>query len=160
MNPAPTSALDTLAEREQIERDHALVRLQEVQALATQAHLQLAQLCQYRVDYAQRWATQFRAGSAMTVVNCYQSFMQRLDLAVEQQTRVVTQSQQRIEPHEVMLRECELRLAAVQKLIERRRQQTAHQAVRAEQRQSDETAQRVHASTRAARHATELNRMK
>jgi flagellar FliJ protein len=146
-------ALNTLREREQAERDRALALLRDAQSQADHAQAQAEQLRQYRAEYAQRWTSQFRQQGTMELVQCYQSFMQRLEQAVAQQAALAEQSRVRVDAQRDLLRECELRLASVCRLIERREHQQRRLADRAEQRASDETAQRAHerrqAETRA-----------
>jgi flagellar FliJ protein len=146
-------ALNTLLEREQAERDRALAQLREAEAQAAQARTQAEQLRQYRADYVERWTRQFRQGGTMDLVQCYQSFMQRLEQAVQQQAQVAGHAQARLDTYLDALRAAEMRVASVRKLIERRQQQLRHQAERADQRHTDEAAQRLHSLTRAARRA-------
>jgi flagellar protein FliJ len=147
------AALNTLREREQAERDRALAQLRDAQSQADHAQAQAEQLRQYRAEYAQRWTTQFRQQGTMELVQCYQAFMQRLEQAVAQQAAIAEQTRLRVDLHRDAVRECEMRLASVARLIERREQQQQRQADRAEQRASDETAQRVHERTQAGRRA-------
>jgi flagellar FliJ protein len=148
------SALHTLLEYEARERDAARTRLHDALAQAEHARAQAEDLERYRHDYGQRWARQFRQSGAAEIVQCYQSFMQRLDHAVVQQAAAATHAQQRAEAAIETLRAHEQRVAAVHKLIERQQQALARAGQRAGQRQDDEFAQRSHARLAAEREAT------
>lgn len=153
MNPNGADALTTLLEREQEERDRVRVRLRDAQLQADHALAQARQLQQYRAEYGQRWTQQFRQGGTIELVQCYQSFMQRLEQAVAQQQQLADQAAMRLESFRDAVRECEMRVASVRKLIERRERQKQRVAERADQRQSDESAQQLHARARAHRRA-------
>lgn len=136
-------ALATVLSRAESERDQILSALRRAEEQARRAQAQAAQLLAYRAEYEQRWHAQFARGGSAEIVQCYRSFMARLDEALGQQRAQADAAA----AHEHRLRdrfvEAERRVASVRKLIERRlaEQRRAH-AVR-EQRQNDEHAMRL-----------------
>lgn len=136
----PLLALLALAERD---RDQSLAAHQRALRAAEQASAQAQQLIGYRSDYEQRWTTQFRSEGAMTVVHCYQGFMNRLGQAVAHQDTVIERSRQQLAAAEQRLREQELRVASVRKLIERRSLEQQRLTERREQKATDEFAARA-----------------
>ena len=124
-------------------RDAALADHQRARAASAAAELQAGQLRQYRSEYEQRWRTQFAREGRIELVHCYQSFTERLTLAVEQQTRIAEHAAQQVERVLSLLREAEMRCASVRKLIERRLAEQRAAGERIEQKQSDEAASRV-----------------
>jgi flagellar protein FliJ len=141
-----------LLERERTERDQALLGAREAEGLASRNAAQAQQLLDYRGEYLQRWSSRFRTQGSIELVQCYQGFMQRLEQAIHQQRLVAEQAQARLRCARDALRERELRVGSVEKLIERRRRELQRRAARQEQSQSDEAAQRSHARRRLAHH--------
>jgi flagellar protein FliJ len=125
------------------QRDAAIAEHQRAIQASTAATAQAEQLHAYRRDYEQRWSEQFKREGKIELVRCYQSFMERLTQAVDQQTSVAEYAAQQVDTALSALRECELRCASVRKLIERRTQE--HRAVeeRRDQKQTDEQASRI-----------------
>ncbi len=140
-----SAPLHTLLEHEERERDAARARMHDARAQADHARAQADDLDRYRQDYGQRWSQQFRRQGTPEVLQCYQSYMQRLDQAVVQQAAVADHAQQRVDATVDTLRGHEQRVAAVRKLIERQQQVRDRAEQRAEQRRDDEFAQRSHA---------------
>lgn len=138
-----TQALNILLERAEAERDDALAKLQELQRQAEAAQAQAQQLGQYRSDYQQRWTQQFARQTTIDIVGHYQNFGQRLDQAIAQQGAVSQFAQQRVERAREALRDLELRVASVRKLIERRQSELRRSAQRREQKATDEQAARA-----------------
>ena len=124
-------------------RDAAEADHRRLQALGAAAVAQCGQLRGYRQEYEQRWAGQFRAASPIELVHCYQSFTQRLALAIEQQARIAEHAAQQLERARTALLDAELRCASARKLIERRRLEQRLGAERREQKQTDEAASRA-----------------
>ncbi len=139
-----------LLEREEAERDQALMRLQQAEDEARRAQSQAEMLTAYREEYRQRWGAQFARGGSMPVVQCYQGFMARLDQAIAQQQLQVDATQQRVGQCRAALAAQQVRVASVRKLVERRERDQQHRAARREQKTTDETAARAH------RHAQSL----
>jgi flagellar protein FliJ len=136
-------ALDTLLQRAVAERDQAVLALGRAEQALRRQQLQLEQLGSYRSEYQQRWAGQFGRGGAIEIVLCYQSFVQRLDAALDQQQRQVQTASVGVQRARESLLACEMRAASVRKLIERRSTERQRAQDRREQRQSDERAQQA-----------------
>lgn len=134
--------LGTLLEREQQRRDDALTECQALERQAQAARAQVGTLETYRVEYQQRWSGQFARSAPIEIVRCYQGFVSRLDHAIVAQEGVARQAEARWAAGRERLRQRELKLATVRRLIERRQQALQLQADRREQKQSDEAAQR------------------
>lgn len=132
-----------LLDRATQERDRLAAELRRGEQLAERQRRQGEQLSTYRTEYTQRWGNQFGRGGAIEIVHCYQSFMQRLDDAVEQQQRHVEAADRAVLMMRQALVHAEVRVASVSKLIDRRRTEMQRTQDRRDQRQSDETAQQL-----------------
>lgn len=141
MSQDSLEALHLLLERATQERDRLAGELRRTEGLTQRARQQAEQLAGYRTEYRQRWSTQFGQGSAVEIVHCYHSFMQRLDEAMAQQQQQVEAAARQEATLRQALMHAELRAASVRKLIERRQAEQRHRQARREQRQTDETAQ-------------------
>ncbi len=124
------------------QRDAAITEHQRAQGVAEAARAQAEQLRGYRRDYEQRWSAQFCREGKIELVRCYQSFMERLTLAVEQQARIAAHAAQQVERALTALRDSEMRCASVRKLIERRVAEQRLATDRRDQKQTDEAATR------------------
>jgi len=133
-------ALLVLLQQEEQVRDTALAALRRSDDAARRAQAQLEQLLQYRRDYEQRWTREFAQRGSIDIVRCYQGFMDRLTQAVEQQHRTAEHAKDQLQAARDALRERELRVASIRKLIERRERELQAAAARHEQRGSDELA--------------------
>ncbi len=138
----PNTALRTLLEQAETERDAALARLLSADDAARQARAQAEQLHAYREDYRRRAPAQHGRSASIELVRCHQGFMQRLDQAIEQQRGQLQRLEQQAGEQREVLLQREVRVASVKKLLERRAQEGQRDAARAEQRQSDESAVR------------------
>jgi flagellar protein FliJ len=136
----PLFALLAVAEGE---RDHSLAECRRAARSAEIASQQGEQLIGYRSDYEQRWTTRFRTEGSMPVVHCYQGFMNRLGQAVSHQDQVIRKAAEQLAAAEQSLRQHELRVASVRKLIERRELELRVSADRREQKATDEFAARA-----------------
>lgn len=136
----PLTVLLGQAERE---RDEALAAVQKAAALERAAQAQAEQLVAYRLDYEVRYRERFSRQSAIDVFQSYQNFMARLTLAVEQQQQQVEAAARRVVAAREVVREQELRVASVKKLLERRLIEIRHASERRDQKQTDEFASRV-----------------
>jgi flagellar protein FliJ len=124
-------------------RDAAYAEHQRRLAASEAATTQVEQLRSYRRDYEQRWSAQFCRDGKIELVRCYQSFMERLTQAIDQQARVAEHCAGQVEHALAALRQSELRCASVRKLIERRSEQHRLDGERREQKHSDEFASRA-----------------
>jgi flagellar FliJ protein len=143
-------ALQQLLEHERRTRDESLQALSHAEGAAGQADAQAQALSTYRSEYVERWTARFREPGSVALMQCYQGFMQRLDQAIAQQRNAVAQARSRLEQARGALHHNQRRVASVEKLIERRRQQEQHLLARREQTRTDEIAQRAHARRIAA----------
>ena len=141
---APMQSLDTLLQRETLQRDQAQMLLRQVEDAAQRAERQAQQLRDYRGQYQVRWASEFANGSTMQLMLCYRSFMQRLDKAVQQQAQTTEQAQHKVAHARQLLLQRERQLASVLKMIERQCAEQQRAGRRHEQKQIDEIAQRMH----------------
>lgn len=143
MSASNLQTLSILLERAEAQRDEAQRQLQALLARAEQARHQHETLAQYRTEYQQRWSQQFARQGTMDIVGCYQNFGGKLDQAIDSQGNVARHADQRVERARVELQEMEMRVAAIRKLIERRRAELGHAAQRQEQKTMDELSARA-----------------
>jgi len=125
------------------QRDAALAEHQRAVIASDAARAQAEQLHTYRREYEERWSAQFRREGQIELVRCYQSFMERLTQAVDQQARAAEHAAAQVDRLMTVLREAELRCAAVRKLIERRTHEQRVDAERRDQKLTDEQASRA-----------------
>ena len=142
------ATLNTLLEHSEKQRNEALRQLQELRARAQAAHDKAQQLGSYREEYRQRWTTQFAIGTTVDILGCYQNFGGRLEQAINSQNNVATHADANVQRAETKLLECEQRLAAVRKLIERRQIEYQRLEQHREQKSTDEQAARTALSSR------------
>ncbi len=135
--------LMTLLGQVERERDDLAQICQRAVRAQQTADSQAEQLLTYRREYEKRWAHQFRTDGRMELVNCYRGFMERLTQAVDQQNTAAAQAQAELDSARVALRDGELRVASVRKLIERRVAEAHAEAQRREQKACDEFASRA-----------------
>jgi len=135
--------LQLLMQREQQLCDQAQAALRDAEQGTQRAMRQHEQLVSYRAEYEARWSRQFAQGATMDILQCYRSFMQRLDQALTQQQRQVQLAEGQREQARQQLLECERRAASVRKLIERRLAELAQHGRRRDQKLTDEQAQRL-----------------
>jgi len=136
-------SLQVLMQREQHLCDLAQSALQRATEAALRAGEQRDQLLAYRGEYQARWTGQFSQGSTIDILQCYRSFMQRLDQAVTMQTRQAELAQVHLAQARRELLDAERRVASVRKLLERRAAEQAHAGRQRDQKLSDEQAQRM-----------------
>lgn len=136
-------SLNVLLDQATNERDAALAALQRAVDAVNSAQVQADGLLTYRNDYQNRWSQQFGKGAAIEIVMSYRSFNERLDQAIEHQTRVLASAQSQVETAREELQQREMRVASVKKLIERRVAEENRAAERRDQKQTDESAQRA-----------------
>jgi flagellar FliJ protein len=134
--------LFTLLEREKKRRDDARAAVQaalrNVEAQAQQAH----GLTGYRLEYCAKWSAKFQTAATIEILRSYHGFLARLDQAIAQQQQVVVHAERQAELARQKLVEREIRVATVERLIERRQALLARIADRREQKNLDEMAAR------------------
>jgi flagellar FliJ protein len=141
-----SATLQLLLEQAERGRDLALARLQRAEEALRLAHTQAEQLAAYREDYRQRAPALDGRGAHIELVRCHHGFMQRLDQAIEQQRATLRRQQEAAAAERGALLEHEMRVAAIDKLLRQRAVQATRRAARADQRHTDEAAQRVAAA--------------
>lgn len=137
-----TSALQTLLEHAELQRDESLVVLTRAEDCASRMALQTAQLLAYRDDYRQRHPAQSGRSATIELLRCHQGFMQRLDQAIAQQQTQQRQAENGVVQQRAAVLDLQTRAAAVKKLIERRNAEERQRESRLEQRRSDEASRR------------------
>ena len=148
--------LNILLGRHERDRDAAMTEHMKLVASSRAAAAQAEELREYQRQYEQRWQAQFACQGGIELMHAYKSFTDRLDKAIEQQTRVAEMAADRVKQALTSLREIELRCASVERLIERRQAEQLLVAERVEQRQSDEAATRAAWNRLAATRPTPL----
>ena len=135
--------LKTLLEREQKRRDEQMAQVRAAVANAQAQQQQADGLGGYRGEYCAKWSAQFRQAANMEILRSYHGFLSRLDQAITQQQSVVEHAQRMVEAHRQRLVEREIRVATVERLIQRREAMLAKVADRRDQKNLDELAQRL-----------------
>ena len=104
---------------------------------------QTQQLLNYRKEYEQRWTEQFKTQGTIEVLRYYQSFTERLSQALSHQQRCEAQAEHQVQSARAMVMSCEMKVASVRKLLDRRVSERAKRADRQEQKLTDEFASRA-----------------
>ena len=125
------------------DRDAALAASDLATRAERACQAQLKQLEGYRRDYETRWGAHFSQGGEIALVRCYHDFMGRLNQAVDQQHQATQAATAKKDSALQTLRERELRVASVAKLIERRTWEIRLGVERREQKQLDEMSARI-----------------
>lgn len=136
-------SLATLLEHAERQRDEALSAAQRASAQMAAAAEQAQQLLVYRRDYETRWTEQFGRQGTMEIVNCYQGFVKRLGLAIEHQDQMAAQARHQHDQARARLRDQEIRVASIAKLIERRVAEARIAEGKRDQKATDEMAARL-----------------
>jgi len=150
MMQAQNDSLEVLLEREESDRDTLALRVRQAQTHLERLQAQAVQFTQHRADYTTRWQQQFHQAGGIEIVQCYRSFMQRLDLAMYHLEQQRGQAEVNLARQRHHLVQAETRVAAIRKLIQRRQQTYVLAQQRREQKQADEVAQRTAWLTRQA----------
>jgi len=140
--------LRALLEREQKRRDEQMANVRNAVANAEAQQQQADGLSGYRTEYCRKWSAQFQQAATIEILRSYQGFLSRLDQAITQQQSVLEHAHRMVEAHRQRLVEREIRVATVERLIQRREAMLAKVADRRDQKNLDELAQRL-ASARA-----------
>ena len=135
--------LKTLLEREQKRRDEQMASVRTAVANAEAQQQQADGLGSYRTDYCRKWSAQFQQAATIEILRSYQGFLSRLDQAITQQQSVLEHAHRMVEAHRQRLVEREIRVATVERLIQRREAMLAKAADRRDQKNLDELAQRL-----------------
>ena len=141
---ASLSALQTVLDHAVAARDEATAHLYLCLEQTRRLQAQVEQLHSYREQYRQRWSAQFRQAAAIEVVQSYQSFVARLDHALETLAQQQQLAQAQAQPARELLLARETRVASVRKLLGRRLDERQRSEASREQRHSDERAAVAH----------------
>lgn len=123
-------------------REERAARVQEIQQRLALARQRLGELQAYRHEYASALPQRIAHGLGAVALLDYQSFMGRLQLAIEAQQELVQRTEQEEGFGVQRLREVAVQHQAVSAVIERWQQDERTVEQRREQRLSDERAQR------------------
>ena len=134
--------LRMLLEREQKRRDEQMAQVRNAVANAEAQQQQADGLTGYRAEYCQKWSAHFRQAAQMEILRSYHGFLVRLDQAIAQQQSVTEHARRMVEAQRQRLVEREIRVATVERLIQRREAVLAKLADRRDQKNLDELAQR------------------
>lgn len=129
-------------EREERDRRHAQVKTLEDRLGALQ--LQTDELQAYRRQVRDHWQLQFRQGASPALMHCCRQFEDRLEVALAQQRHTQRHVQGLLEQARQGRIRQDVRVASIERLLERRRQQALTAEAKAQQRSDDEWAQRAH----------------
>ena len=121
-------------------RDEARNALLERQRAHAAAKSQMEQLENYALEMQQRWGASEGAAMKPEVMFHHRQFMDRLQHAIDLQTRVMNDQNIRLEAAQKGLMAAELRLSSLNKVVETRRRHMALAQMRREQKQTDERA--------------------
>ena len=121
-------------------RDDARQALRERQHAFDAAKSQMEQLENYAAEMQQRWGAPEGASLKPEVMVHHRQFMERLEHAINLQTRVIADQSIRLEAAQKALMAAELRLTSLNKVVETRRRDMELAQMRREQKQTDERA--------------------
>ncbi|PVY56958.1 MULTISPECIES: flagellar export protein FliJ [unclassified Simplicispira] len=137
---ATSNALSVAVEMAVRQRDEARRVLQDACSARQAAQDQLNQLEGYARETQNRWGMRPDAVVMPEVMHHHYHFMDRLDHAAGLQTGVVGDQTERVDVAQQALLATELRLASLQKLVEKRHREALQTQARREQKQTDERA--------------------
>ena len=121
-------------------RDEARQLLRQRQQSLAAAQEQMQQLQSYQAEMQQRWGAHEGAQLKPEGMYHHHQFMQRLQHAIELQTKVLRDQELRLQAAQQALMNTELRLTSLQKVVQMRRKDMALAQQRREQKQTDERA--------------------
>lgn len=132
-------------------RDDAGAVLLQARQEHSIARAQMEQLESYALETEARWALGSRTTANPEIMGHYGQFTERLRQAVDMQGSVVAEHERAIEAARHKLVEEDIRLAGLQRLLDKRRTALAHALAGREQKQLDELAalqfRRLHPGT-------------
>lgn len=132
--------LDTLLELAQSRADEAAKRLARLIAAQTEDSRKLDLLQQYRADYQARFVAHAQNGMRREEWANYQSFLAKLDEAIEQQGRICALAQSRTVAGQRNFVDQRNRHKAIDTLVQRQESERARRAARQDQKSADEHA--------------------
>ena len=141
------NALSVAVEMATRQRDEARRVLQHAQGAQRAAQDQLQVLKGYAQETENRWGMRAQATIAPEVMFHHYHFMGRLDHAAGLQSGVVDDHAQRVALAQQQLRDAEVRLASLRKLLEKRQMEALQAQARRDQKMTDERAALRHRSS-------------
>jgi flagellar FliJ protein len=135
--------LTTLIELATNELDDAQRALGQAQQACSEAESQTESLIQYRDEYRSRLTSSAQAGLTGANWRNFQTFIDTLDAAIEQQRRVLAVAQQKLDAAREAWAEKRRKVTSYEALAERARQREQVVFARREQHESDEHAAKV-----------------
>ena len=141
------NALSVAVEMATRQRDEARRVLQHAQGAQRAAQDQLQVLQGYAQETESRWGMRAQATVAPEVMFHHYYFMGRLDHAAGLQSGVVDDHAQRVALAQQQLRDAEVRLASLRKLLEKRQMEALQAQARRDQKMTDERAALRHRSS-------------
>ncbi|MBU1237165.1 MAG: flagellar export protein FliJ [Gammaproteobacteria bacterium] len=136
--------LQSILDLSQIRLEEATRRLGELISGEQQAAQRLELLAQYRDEYHERFIAAARDGLTRNQWHNYQSFLDRLDVAIRQARELVAQSHQQTAAGQQEWLDKRGRVKAFDTLAQRHQSRVATVETRQEQRNLDEHASRSH----------------
>lgn len=121
-------------------RDQADQAWQQARRAVAHAQGQLDQLAGYAADTEARWATAAAVTVSAELMQHHQHFMHRLRHAISLQSGVMGDLERQVETARLQRVQLEVRLKALQQLLEKKLAERTRQAARREQKQMDELA--------------------
>jgi flagellar FliJ protein len=146
-----TTALHTLLEHSERERNQALGLLLHAEEQARRLQQQAEQLHTYRDEYRLRQPGLGGRSVSIELLRSHHEFMQRLEQALQQQKAQLLNAESRLASRRAELLALETRVASVRKLMERRTQDERRRTARQEQRRSDDESQQLLRRSEGAR---------
>ncbi len=126
---------------EKKERDAAAAFGRTLQAREA-AQRRLEELQQYHAEYLERFTQATRTGIGGARIQEYQTFITKLELAIEQQQQVLEESQNRVSDSKAQWQGKYTKARAVDSAVDRMRADELRESERKEQLLSDERSQR------------------
>ena len=99
---------------------------------------QLKQLQTYREDYVLQFKARGQSGLSALMLQEYQTFVQKLDRAIIEQTNVVKRAEQQLDGYKQAFKESHSRKKVVDKLIQKSKKEEAFAADKQEQKVADD----------------------
>lgn len=140
---ANPSAIQTLVELSTREVDEHAKRLGLAMRAQTEQEEKLTLLLQYRDDYANRCQTNLSTGLSSTDYQNYRTFLNKLDDAIAGQHEVIKNAIYKVAFEKSNWQTAERKRMSYDVLAQRTQQQAQQQAVKRDQKETDEYANRA-----------------
>ncbi|OWW18808.1 flagellar export protein FliJ [Noviherbaspirillum denitrificans] len=139
---AMNSALDTLIELATSQTDEAAKRLGLAIRACEDTEQKLAMLLQYRDEYEARFQTSLAGGVTAAGYRNFQLFLEKLDMAIDGQQKIVDDAKRRIVDERSEWQSCERKRMSYDTLATRMQKAAEHKANKLDQKLMDEFATR------------------